>query len=153
MKKYTCPECGKSFLNRKPKSCPQCGCKSDSFVETELVEMPVQQAQPQYVAQQSAPVAQQPASVEISLSDVSLNGFMNFLSVIVLLAGIAGGMYVLIKGCVEASEASDYYHHVSAGPAVISGLLIILLSMVQFGMIRLFVRMRQTLDNINAKMK
>lgn len=153
MKKYTCPECGKTFLNRKPKACSQCGCPSENFVVEELATQATQVVQPQYAQQPQQQYAQQPQYVQDPTAvELSLEGFLNFLSVILLLAGIAGGMYVLIKGSIEASEANRYsYEHVSAAPAVIGGLVIILMSMIQFGLIRLYVKMSRRLESIDSK--
>ena len=173
MKKYTCPDCGKVFLNRRPKSCPQCGCVSENFVVSEL-QVDMGSAQ-ETVSQATQPIQQQfiqPAAqpqtqyvVQPVTTQVSLEGFMNFLSVIILLAGIALGLYVLIQGCIAVSEANSavqeysYYRDAastsrqSAAPAVLGGLFIILTGMVQFGLIRLFTKMSRHLESIETKMK
>lgn len=178
MKKYTCPDCGKVFLNRKPKACPQCGCVSENFIVSELVvqeegaaqpqvTQPVQQ--PQYQQQPYQPQYQpQAAPVE-----VSLEGIVKFLSVLILLAGLAFGLVVIIIGAKEANdwnkiidlarEASRYggydnaidilgLRHSAAIP-VLTGLAIMFLSIIQFVITILLTKAMKRLAAIESKIK
>lgn len=144
MKKYTCPECGKTFFNRKPNSCPQCGCLSEMFVETELIKEPENQPvqQPQ-VQPQVQYVVVQPTQ-----QGISVEGLVKSLSVILLIIGIVGGLIVLIAGIIEASK-----YHVSVIPAAISGIAIIFASIFQYGLIRIFVKISERLKSIDSKIK
>ena len=196
MKKYTCPDCGKVFLNRKPKACPQCGCVSENFIVSELVvqeegapqpqvTQPVQQpVQPQYQQvppqyqqpyQQVPPQYQQPYqpqyqqpqyAVPAAQVQVSLESMVNFLSVVILLAGVAFGLVVIIMGAGEASEWNKIYDvarryreegepnlHQSVAIPVLTGLAIMFLSIIQFVITRLFVKTSKRVEALEAKVK
>ena len=148
MKKYTCPECGEVFYDKKPRVCKKCGCPSKEFQVVELVEMPVNEP------------AQEPYRIVIgsnggSGAPMTMERFVNALSILFLLAGIAFGLYVLIQGCIDVSEANKYKSwgepRESAAKPVLVGLFIVLLSFVQFGLIRLFVKISNRLENIEKK--
>ena len=158
MKKYTCPECGEVFYDKKPRVCKKCGCPSKEFQVVELVEVPVNEPAP---APQPAPQpAQEPYRIVIgsnggSGAPMTMERFVNALSILFLLAGIAFGLYVLIQGCIDVSEANKYKSwgepRESAAKPVLVGLFIVLLSFVQFGLIRLFVKISNRLENIEKK--
>ena len=148
MKKYTCPECGEVFYDKKPRVCKKCGCPSNEFQVVELVEMPVNEP------------AQEPYRIVIgsnggSGAPMTMERFVNALSILFLLAGIAFGLYVLIQGCIDVSEMNKYKSwgepRESAAKPVLFGLFIVLLSFVQFGLIRLFVKISNRLENIEKK--
>ena len=148
MKKYTCPECGEVFYDKKPRVCKKCGCPSKEFQVVELVEMPVNEP------------AQEPYRIVIgsnggSDAPMTMERFVNALSILFLLAGLAFGLYVLIQGCIDVSEANKYKSwgepRESAAKPVLLGLFIVLLSFVQFGLIRLFVKISNRLENIEKK--
>ena len=148
MKKYTCPECGEVFYDKKPRVCKKCGCPSKEFQVVELVEMPVNEP------------AQEPYRIVIgsnggSGAPMTMERFVNALSILFLLAGIAFGLYVLIQGCIDVSEMNKYKSwgepRESAAKPVLVGLFIVLLSFVQFGLIRLFVKISNRLENIEKK--
>ena len=150
MKKYTCPECGEVFYDKKPRVCKKCGCPSKEFQVVELVEAPQPAPQP----------AQEPYRIVIgnnggSGAPMTMERFVNALSILFLLAGIAFGLYVLIQGCIDVSEMNKYKSwgepRESAAKPVLFGLFIVLLSFVQFGLIRLFVKISNRLENIEKK--
>jgi hypothetical protein len=176
MKKYTCPECGEVFYDKKPRVCKKCGCPSKEFQVVELVEVPVNEPAPapqpapqaapqpaQQPAQQPTYVAPQPAQEPYRIViggngggvPMTIERFEKALSVLFLLAGIAFGLYVLIQGCIDVSEVNKYRSwgepRESAAKPVLLGLFIVLLSFVQFGLIRLFVKISNRLENIEKK--
>ena len=154
MKKYTCPECGEVFYDKKPRVCKKCGCPSKEFQVVELVEVPVNEPAP------APQPAQEPYRIVIgsnggSGAPMTMERFVNALSILFLLAGLAFGLYVLIQGCIDVSEANQYKSwgepRESAAKPVLLGLFIVLLSFVQFGLIRLFVKISNRLENIEKK--
>ena len=118
--------------------------------QQQYVQQPQYMRQPQYV--------QQPAPVEVSVT-----GLLTFVSVIIMLAGIAFGMVVMIKG---GGEVSDWNKLIgddkgreaelairSVAIPILSGLAIVLLSIIQFAVTHLLVKTMKRVDVLEAKTK
>lgn len=190
MKKYTCPECGEVFYDKKPRVCKKCGCPSKEFQVVELVEVPVNepapapepapqpvpQPAPQPMPQPAPQPAPEPYRIVIGGNrtpgkPMTIERFMNGFAVIVLLFGIAYGLYELINGCIDIEKTNKLFReayggfdnygysrhidipHISAAPAVFRGLGMIVLSFVVFGLIRLFVKISNRLHKEEQKDK
>lgn len=141
--------------------------KTQTFTKEEMQEAinaAVQTAvQNQKPAEAPAPEpAPAPVQEKKVLEEAKYSGSENLMTVIatiILVLGIIGAIVLIIVGIVQLAEPSySYYdyHSVSGGMGVgliIYGALILLLSLMQFGMIKLYVNMSYRLTSIDKVLR
>jgi hypothetical protein len=133
MKKYVCPDCGKTFEEGNvPASCPGCGCPSSEFQEHKEPSMD----------KNISPALE-------SSNDFGAEHTANGLAVINLVVGIIVGIIGLFAGFSLMSQGN--FEAIGGILCIIFGLLFLLLGILSWAFIKLLVNISYRLTRLDNK--
>jgi uncharacterized membrane protein YgcG len=137
--------------------------KAPSFSKEEMLEAINVAVQSAVKAAAPAPApAPAPEEKKAELPEAKYSGSENMVSVVAtifLVLGILGSIVLVILGIVSLSEYNSYsyyggYHSEGMGvTAIIYGVVILLVSLLQFGMCKLYVNMSYRLTSIDKVLR